>query len=154
MTKKIKICLACSAGGHLTEMIQLKECYDKYDHFFITFKREDTIELSDSDKTYFVSDTSRSLVDFVRCCIQTLRILFKERPNIVISTGAGVAVPACYLSKILFRTKIVFLESFCRTNTPSFSGKLVYLVSDKFFVQWEELLEKYGSKAEYFGGVI
>lgn len=152
--KKLNVCLACSAGGHLTEMLQVRGCYKKYPHFFITFNREDTVCLKKSENVYFVNDTSRSFLDFIKCNVQTFRILWKERPDVIISTGAGVAIPACYLGKLLFGAKIVFIESICRIEKPSFSGRLAYFVADKFFVQWKEMLKQYGKKTIYRGAVV
>lgn len=152
--RKSKICLTCSAGGHLTEILQLKECYKRCHHLFITFKREDTTELSKKEKMYFVDDPKRNLLSVFKCIFQTFKIIIKEKPNVIISTGAGVALPSCYISKLFFKSKIIFVESFCRTEEPSLSGKLVYPIADLFFVQWRRLLDKYGKKAIYRGAVI
>lgn len=147
-----KICLVCSAGGHLSEMVQLEGCYSKYDHFFITFRRPDTEELARKEKVHFIDDPGRSPIKFIKSLISGLRILLKERPDTIISTGAGVAIGPCYMGKLL-GSKIIFLESFCRIEVPSISGKLAYPIADLFFVQWKEMLEKYGDKAIYRGSV-
>lgn len=151
---KIKVCIASSAGGHLTEVLLIKKAYEKYDKFFVTFERENSIELANKEKVYFVEDPKRSLKKFIKCMFQTFQIMFKERPSVIISTGAGVAVPACFIGKLLFKSKIIFIESFCRITKPSLSGRLIYLISDLFFVQWQRLLKYYGSKACYRGAVI
>lgn len=153
-TNRLKLCLACSAGGHLTELSHLKECYSEYIHFFITFKRIDTIELKKYGKVYFVDDPERSLKGFIKCLIQSFKILLKEKPDVVISTGAGVAIPACYLSKIFFGSRVIFIESFCRIEKPSLSGRIIYPISDMFLVQWKSMLEKYGEKAIYRGAIV
>lgn len=151
---EIKVCIVCSAGGHLTEILQIRESFEKFTHFFITFKREDSLELSHERKVYFVEDPARNIINFLKCLFKTFFILMKEKPNVVISTGAGVAVPACFLGKLIFKTKIIFIESFCRIENPSLSGKLVYPISNLFFVQWKELLKFYGKKAIYKGAVV
>jgi UDP-N-acetylglucosamine:LPS N-acetylglucosamine transferase len=150
----MKICVVCSAGGHLTEILQIKESYENYDHFYITFKRENSIELAKKEKVYFVTDPGRSIKNLFKCIFQTFKILLKEKPNVIISTGAGVAVPACFIGKFLFRSKIIFIESFCRIKEPSWSGRLVYNIADLFFVQWKQLLRNYGEKAIYKGAVV
>ena len=150
----MKVCIASSAGGHLTELLQIKSVYEKYDHFFITFKRKNSVELAKNEKVYFVEDPSRNPFKLIKTLFQSFLILLKERPKVIISTGAGVAIPIIYLGKLLFRSRIVFIESFCRVSTPSLSGRLAYPIADKFYVQWEELLKAYGRKAEYKGAVI
>ena len=85
---------------------------------------------------------------------QSFKILWNERPKAIMSTGAGVAVPACFIGKIIFKSKIIFIESFCRIYRPSLTGRAIYSISNLFFVQWEELLKKYGDKAVFKGRVF
>lgn len=151
---KIKVCIVCSAGGHLTEILQIKESFEKFSHFFITFKREDTVEFGKNENIYFVENPGRNMASFLKCLFQNFLILLKERPKAIISTGAGIAIPTCYLAKILLKTKIIFIESFCRIKEPSLSGKIIYPISDLFFVQWKRMLKKYGKKAIYRGAVV
>jgi len=150
----MKVCIVCSAGGHLVEVLLLYDAYKKYEKFFITFKREDSLELVKKERVYFVEDPSRDIKKFIKCAFQTFRVMFKEKPNIIISTGAGVAIPTCYIGKFLLKSKIIFIESLCRITKPSLSGKLIYPISDLFFVQWKNLLKYYGSKAVYRGAII
>ena len=152
--KQGKICFVCSAGGHLTEILQIKECFSKYDNFYITFRRLNTEDLEKENKVYFVQDPKRNPINTLKCFSQTLSTLLEERPDIVISTGAGVAIPACYIAKLFLGSKIIFIESFCRVDTPSLSGKMIYPIADLFFVQWEQLLKKYGKRAIYRGAII
>jgi UDP-N-acetylglucosamine:LPS N-acetylglucosamine transferase len=77
-------------------------------------------------------------------------ILLKEKPDVIITTGAHTCVPMCYLGKI-FKKKIIYIESFAKVKTPNLSGKLVYPIADLFIVQWPELL-KYYPKGKYLGG--
>jgi UDP-N-acetylglucosamine:LPS N-acetylglucosamine transferase len=148
----MKICLACSSGGHLLQIMQLQKIYSKYDHFFLTFKRDMTENLAKKEKVYFVKDPKRNLLILILNFFQTFLILIKERPKIIISTGAGVAIFTCFLAK-LFGCKVIFLESFSRVNQPSITGKLVYFISDLFIVQWKYLLKFY-SKAIYGGSIF
>jgi len=150
----INICIACSAGGHLTEILQIRDAYEKYNRFYITFERENSKELAEREKVYFVEDPERSIKNLIKCIFQSFKILLKEKPKVILSTGAGVAVPTCFISKIFFKTKIIFIESFCRIDKPSLTGKLIYPIADLFFVQWKKLLKKYGDKAIYKGAVI
>ena len=152
--KRPKLCLICSAGGHLAEMSHLKKCYSKYPRFFITFERVDTKNLSKKERVYFIEDPGRSPIKFIRSLFQGFDVLKKERPDVMLSTGAGVAVGPCYMAKIFLKSKVIFLESFCRTEAPSLSGRLMYPVSDLFFVQWKNLLRNYGKKAIYRGAIV
>lgn len=69
-------------------------------------------------------------------------ILQKEKPDLIISCGAAVAVPFFYLGK-LFGAKLVYIEVFDRIDKPTVTGKMVYPVTDRFIVQWEEQKKVY-----------
>lgn len=83
--------------------------------------------------------------------IQAFFILLKIKPELIVSTGAGIAIPTCILGKILGK-KIVFIESFARIDFPSRTGKFMYKVADIFIVQHKSLL-KYYPKAIYGGWI-
>lgn len=148
----MKICLTCSPGGHLLQIKQLKSVYKKYDHFFLTFKELTTKNLGEKEKVHFIINPKRSFLDTLISFFQTLFIFLKEKPNLIISTGAGVTIPICYLAK-LFMRKVIYIESFSRVNHPSLAGRLGYLVADLFIVQWKPLLKFY-KKANYGGSIF
>jgi UDP-N-acetylglucosamine:LPS N-acetylglucosamine transferase len=81
------------------------------------------------------------------------RILLRERPDVLISLGAEIAIPFFYLAK-LFNIKTLFIESWCRISTLSKTGKLLYPIADEFWVQWPQLLSVAGPKAHYKGAVV
>lgn len=149
---KPKIALACSAGGHLTELSQLAPFYDQYEHFFVTFKRPDSDELAKTKKVFFVERPARNPFKTIHNFWQSWKILQKEKPNLVLSTGADVAIPILLLGKLLGK-KVIFVESFCRTEQPSWSGRMAYLFSDLFIYQWKEL-EAFFPKGKFGGSVF
>jgi beta-1,4-N-acetylglucosaminyltransferase len=150
----LKICLICSAGGHLTQMLRLMPAFEGRDYFFVTFKAESSRHL---ERAYFLEYKEgyiRERLTWLKTIFTALRILAKERPNVVISTGGGeIAVPFCYAGKLL-GAKVILIETLTRVTTRSAAGRLVYPIADLFLVQWESLLEKYGRKAQYWGKVI
>ena len=150
LKRSMKLCLVCSAGGHLTEIVNLKGVYNKYDHIFVTVRKKQSEQLA--SKTYFIEDIIRKILPFVINFAQSLTILLKEKPDVVITTGAGTALPLCYLAKF-FRKKIIFIESFARVTSPSLFGKLLYPIADLTIVQWKYLL-KYYKKAIYGGPIF
>jgi len=151
MKKRLTVCLACSAGGHLKELMQIREVVEGHNVFFLTFMREDSKELG--GRVYFVSDPKRDPVKLLKNVLQSARVMIKERPDVVMTTGAGVAVPACYLGKLL-GARVIYIESLTRIDKSSLSGRVIYPISDLFFVQWKSLLPEYGKKAQYGGTVI
>ena len=152
ISKKPKICLACSAGGHLTEMVQLEPFYSKYNHFFISFEREDSRSLAKDETVFFIERPARNPVAAALSFFQALKIILMEKPGIVLSTGADAGLIACLAAKFAGK-KIVFIESFCRPVKPGISGRIAYLFADLFIYQWKDL-SKYYPKGIYGGSIF
>jgi beta-1,4-N-acetylglucosaminyltransferase len=151
MEKNEKIGLICSPGGHFVEILQLLEAMEGYSTFFLTYKEKATLNRKD---TYYLRNFVRTPFYFIVGILQILFIFLKERPKILFSTGAEIAIPSFYIGKFLFRTKLVYLECCAQVFTPSLTGRCVYPISDLFLVQWDPLLKQYGPKAKYVGGLI
>ncbi|MDD4251160.1 MAG: UDP-N-acetylglucosamine--LPS N-acetylglucosamine transferase [Candidatus ainarchaeum sp.] len=149
--KNKKICIAASAGGHLTEVLQLKEIWKGKDYFYISDNRINAISLYKKEKVYFILPPRRSYTKTGIAFIQTLLIFLKERPDIIISTGAEIGYPALMLGR-LFRKKTIYIETMSRIS-PSLCGKLVYPFVTNFYVQWPES-KKFFPKAKYVGSVF
>ena len=146
----MKICLVCSHGGHLSEILQLIDALEGHETFFITYDSSRTRNLK---RKYLLQNIGTNPWLMARAFVSTFRILLKEKPRLIISTGSEIAIPAFYLAKLL-RIKTVFIESWTRVDRPTGTGRIVYPVSDLFFVQWERLLSKYGKKAKYEGAIL
>jgi len=150
----MKICLACSHGGHFIEMMRLTDAFKEHDYFFVTYNSEATKNL---ENAYLIKSEGKGLkgkILLINTLIKAIKILIKEKPDAIISTGGGeIAVPFCYIGKIL-GAKVIFIDTLARITTPSGGGKLVYPIADLFLVQWKPLLKKYGKKAKYWGKVI
>lgn len=80
------------------------------------------------------------------------KILRKEKPDFIISSGAAVAVPFFYLGK-LFGAKTIYIEVFDRIDHATLTGRMVYPVTDRFIVQWEEQKKVY-KKAINLGSIF
>jgi UDP-N-acetylglucosamine:LPS N-acetylglucosamine transferase len=146
-----KIGLLCSAGGHYTEMLQLEEAFKEYPKFLLTYREVSTMDQKD---TYYIQNILRSPWTFINGVVKIFLVLLRERPNILFSTGSEIAAPAFYLGKLIFRTKLIYLECSAQVFRPSLTGRFVYPITDLFLVQWRPLLKRYGPKAKYVGGLI
>ncbi|MCO4635039.1 polysaccharide biosynthesis protein CpsF [Streptococcus infantarius subsp. infantarius] len=150
-----KVCFVSSSGGHWEELLCLEKVSKKFNSFYVTEKGGQSLEFKNK-KLYNVSQTNRRepffIAKFLLICFLAFKILFKEKPDVIISTGALISVPFCVIGKIL-GSKIIFIESFARVNNKSLSGKIIYPISDLFIVQWESMLKKY-PKAKYYGGIF
>lgn len=148
---KSKVCVVCSAGGHLSEAIEaLVETGEP--KYFITFGEPHARMRLKDEEAYFIVDPHTSLLKYLLNFIQSLALYAWKRPKIIFSTGSGIALATCILGK-LFRSKIIYLETGARINTPSRTGKFMYRLADVFIVQWKPLLEYY-PEARYVGPLI
>jgi len=80
------------------------------------------------------------------------QVLRREKPDLIISSGAAIAIPFFYLGKF-FGSKLIYIEVFDRIDKLTITGRLAYVVADCFIVQWEELRKKY-PKAVCFGSIF
>src|SRR3989304_1528298 len=97
----MKICLVSSSGGHLTLLYALRPCWIKYERFWVTFAKEDALSILEGERTYWAHfPTNRNVKNLIKNLFLAFRILKREKPDIIISTGAGVAVPFFWLGKL------------------------------------------------------
>lgn len=147
---KLKICLVSSSGGHYEQLMKLRVLLDKYSGIIVTEKT-----LINNKADYYFPQVNRkeikTIFKMINIIFKSIRILLKERPDVIISTGALSCIPICLIGKILGK-KIIFIESFAKVNSPTLTGKYIYKFADLFIIQWEELKEYYPNAI--YGGSI
>lgn len=149
----MKICLVGSSGGHLTHLFMLKPFWQNWERFWVTFDKEDARSILEGERMYPCHyPTNRSLKALIINTRIAWKMLRKERPDLIISSGAAVAVPFFYIGKLL-GAKLIYVEVFDRIDKPTMTGKMVYPITDRFIVQWEEMKEVY-PKAVNLGSIF
>ncbi|MBI2423144.1 MAG: glycosyltransferase [Candidatus Hydrogenedentes bacterium] len=146
----IKICLVCSHGGHLNEMQQLLPAFEGHETFYFTYDAATTRLL---DRAYLAPNMARNPVELLKNLVRVTRIFRKERPDLIVSTGAEIALPAVFIGK-LFRIPVLYIECGAQVVRPSFTGRIMYWIADEFYIQWPELRRVYGSRARLQGSLI
>ena len=150
---EIKVCLVGSSGGHLTHLYMLKPFWKDKNRFWVTFDKEDARSLLEGEKVYpCYFPTNRSIKALIKNTKIAWDVLHKEKPDLIISCGAAVAVPFFYIGKMM-GAKLVYIEVFDRIDKPTMTGKMVYPIVDKFVVQWEEQKKVY-PKAVNLGSIF
>jgi beta-1,4-N-acetylglucosaminyltransferase len=146
----MKIGIISSCGGHLTEVRILLSEYQKYNHFYVI---NHSIELPADmiHRTYFIAHSERDWKFFLNL-YQAFKILLFEKPDILLSTGAGPIVPFALIAKFIIKTKLIYIETMASVDKPSLTGRIMYYLSDYFFYQWPQL-RKYFPKGRY-GGLL
>ena len=149
--KETRICIVSSCGGHLTEVRALRSAYEDYDHFFVV---NDRIDLPDDmkDRTVFIVHAERDykvLINFVEAFLTCLR----RRPTVILSCGAGPAVPFAIVGRYLFGTRVIYLETITSVTRASMTGRIMARVAHRFFYQWESLRAIF-PRGEYAGPLV
>jgi UDP-N-acetylglucosamine:LPS N-acetylglucosamine transferase len=153
MEKNLKICLAASAGGHLTQLLKLAQSWEGYNVFFVTTGHAVANELQKRGKVYIVGECNRrQLLKTIKVFLKCIKIMLKERPNVMLSTGAAVGCMLCFLGK-LRGAKVIWVDSIANVRRLSMSGQIIRPFADLFLTQWPELADK-GKRICYVGELI
>jgi beta-1,4-N-acetylglucosaminyltransferase len=140
--------LVCSSGGHLDQLMRLRSWWGQGERHWVTFALPDAeSRLGGETTTWAYFPTTRNLKNFVRNLFLARRVLRQVRPDVIISTGAGLAVPFFLLARF-YGARTVFLEVFDRVDSTTLTGRLCRPLADLFLVQWPE------QQALYRGSVL
>ena len=144
------VLLVASSGGHLLQLVQLLGVWPSDQRVWVAFDTADARSLLRGERVWYAHHpTNRSVRNLLRNFVLAVRLIRKVRPRAVVTTGAGVAVPFCYVGR-LFGSRVVYIESMARISQPSLTGRLVYPIATSFFVQWPELQARF-RRARYEG---
>ena|SRR5437867_7470481 len=146
----MKLCIVTSCGGHLTEVRALKPAYDKYKHFYVV-NEQIALPYDMEGKTYFIRHSERDWLFFLNLW-EAWKILQKEKPQLILSAGAGPVVSFALVGKLL-GIRSIFIETFTRVTKPSLTGRIMYWIADRFFYQWKPL-ESYFPRGIYGGPLV
>lgn len=134
-------------------MLALKPAWEEFDRAWITLPSvEVDTALVGEEYRLAHAPTNRSIKNLLRNVALAWRILRRQPPDLILSTGAGVSVPFFLVGKVL-GIPLVYVESVTRTEGLSLSGRMVYPLADRFFVQWPESAAK-ARRAEFAGSVL
>lgn len=151
--KDIKVCFAASSGGHLEQLLTLKPLMERYDSFILTEKTAYGAKLP--VRARYVKQVNRHEASFLPRMASnyaaSLKIWREERPDVIVCTGVLATIPFCLVGKAR-GAKLVYIESFAKTDSPTMTGELLSKRADRFYVQWESMLKVYPS-ARFVGGV-
>jgi len=144
--------LVASSGGHLLQLVHLSAGLPDLHWRWIAFDTPDARQLlTGRDVVYAHHPTNRNIGNLLRNIRLAWMLVRRERPRVVISTGAGVAVPFLWVARI-FGARVIYVESFARTSGLSLTGRLVRPIVHRLFVQWPGALA--GRKTEYVGSLF
>ena len=154
MDKNKKLCFAASSGGHLEQIMMLTPLMDKYQSFIVTEKTPYSPDFKGRRVLYLKQINRREWKFpflFLWNTAAAIKILMKEKPDVIISTGVLAVIPLCILGK-MFGKKLVYIESFAKVTSPTISARIAYRFADRFYVQWKTMLKVFPD-AVFLGGI-
>ncbi|ESO88250.1 hypothetical protein LOTGIDRAFT_165683 [Lottia gigantea] len=181
-TEPASIVAVVGSGGHTREMLRLMSALSgNYSprHYVVAYtdsisenkvhSLEDNLRKKKNLKNeYLIHKIPRcrevnqswftSFVCTVYSVLYCIPLMFICRPEIVLCNGPGTCIPVCLIGWLLkfigfVKTRIIYVESICRVERLSMTGKLLYNFADNIIVQWPELQVKY-PKCEYYGRLV
>lgn len=145
--------LVASSGGHLAQLLALRPWWQDRRRTWVTFGTEDArSQLDDEQAAWAHHPTTRNIPNLVRNFILAVRVMRRDRPDVVVSTGAAVAFPFFIVAKVM-RVPTVYIEVYDRLDSPTLTGRLCRPITDLFCVQWEEQTRFY-PRAQVIGSLL
>jgi UDP-N-acetylglucosamine:LPS N-acetylglucosamine transferase len=145
--------LVASSGGHLAQLLALRPWWQDRRRTWVTFGTEDARSQLDGERAVWAHHpTTRNVRNLVRNFTLAVRVMRRDRPDVVVSTGAAVAFPFFLVAKVM-RVPTVYIEVYDRLDSPTLTGRLCRPITDLFCVQWEEQTRFY-PRAQVIGSLL
>jgi beta-1,4-N-acetylglucosaminyltransferase len=140
-SNRADLLLVCSTGGHLLQLVALRDSWQRFTRAWVTFDKSDARSLLASERVHYAhGPTNRNLKNMLRNLLVAWRVVAEVRPKVVLTTGAGVAVPFAWVAR-LRGAKVVYVESMARIEGPSLTYRLIAPIAARRYVQWPELAD-------------
>jgi UDP-N-acetylglucosamine:LPS N-acetylglucosamine transferase len=146
-----KVLAVASSGGHWVQLRRVTPAFAESEVVYVTVLESYRSQVPEN-KFYTVKDATRwNKVGLIVLALQLAWIIVKEKPDVVISTGAAPGYFAILLGR-LFRAKTIWIDSMANIEELSMSGSRVGRYADLWLTQWPHLARSEGP--HYAGGVL
>jgi beta-1,4-N-acetylglucosaminyltransferase len=136
----VDVLLVCSSGGHLLQLLALREAWQDFSHAWVTDDTPDTRSALDGERVLFAyGPTCRNVTTMLRNARLARRVMRRLRPAVVLTTGAAIAVPFSWVARAS-GVSVVYVESVTRVYRPSLTARMVAPIASRLYVQWPELV--------------
>jgi len=138
------VLLVTSNGGHLDQLTRLRPWWSQHDRTWVSFDTPDARSVLRDEPNVVIAyhPTTRNAVNALRNLRLAWRVLRDIRPDVVVSAGAGVAVPFFVLARLL-GIATAYLEVYDRIDNATLTGRLVTPFADAVLLQWEQQRQLY-----------
>lgn len=126
------------------QLLELRSAWEPFPRIWVTFDKSDTRSLLREERVvHAFGPTNRHVPNLLRNLVLALRVLRRERPSAILTTGAGLSVPFVWMARLL-GVPSVYVESFTRIDGLSLSGRMIRPIAERVYVQWPEVAESVG----------
>ena len=133
-----RVLLVCSSGGHLAQLEQLRPWWSSLERTWVCPPTDDVRStLVGEDVVEGHHPTTRNLPNLLRNVALAVRTIRRVRPDVVVSDGAGLAVPFFWAARAA-GVRTAYLEVYDRVDGPTLTTRLVRPVCDLLMVQWPD----------------
>jgi UDP-N-acetylglucosamine:LPS N-acetylglucosamine transferase len=145
-----RVLAVASSGGHWVQLRRLTPAFDGHDVAYVTTDPGHRSEVGTA-RFYVARDANRwNKLALVRCAARILWVLLRERPTVVVSTGAAPGYLAIRFARLL-GARTVWIDSVANVEELSMSGRMASATADLCLTQWPHLAE---GQVRYLGAVL
>jgi UDP-N-acetylglucosamine transferase subunit ALG13 len=153
MTPLVDLLVVCSSGGHLFDAVAVSPAWRDRSRAWVSFDKADVRSLLRDERVYIAhGPTNRNLPNLLRNLVLAWTIVRRTRPRVLLTTGAGVAVPFAWIAR-LRGACVIYLECGGRVDRPSLSARMIAPVANAIYAQWPELAAAW-KRARYAGNAL
>jgi UDP-N-acetylglucosamine transferase subunit ALG13 len=142
-----KVLLVCPSGGHLSQIRALASSYIGHPHFYVI--NMPIVEAPDMQGRTQIITLSQRDWKFLINLFEAYSIIRREKPRVILTTGGGFSVAFTLVGK-LFGVKTVYVETVAKVTVPTETGRIMYILADRFFYQWP-YLKSFFPRGKYVG---
>lgn len=140
--KRPLVLLVATPGGHLSQLKLIAPCFESFDRRWVSTEHA-SVDVGADQLVFGHGPTTRNIGNFLRNLVVAWREIRSQKPDLIVSTGAGLAVPFFLLARLL-GVRTMFLEVYDRIDSKTLTGRLVRPLATEFLVQWPEQRDVYG----------
>lgn len=150
MERKIKVLSIASVGGHWVQLLRLSAAFKDMELIYMS-TNSDFESMVKGHKFFTVTDASRwNKFLLIKCFFEVFWIILKEKPDVVITTGAAPGLMGIIAGRIR-GSRTIWVDSIANVEELSMSGKIAQRFASRVYTQWPELQS---NRIVYAGNVL
>lgn len=146
-----RVLAAASAGGHWEQLMLLRSAFGQNEVCFVTTDKSMAEFHGITDAVAIIDCNKSKPIHALICLAQAIAVALRERPDVVISTGAAPGL-FCALAGRLLGAKVLWIDSLANAEQLSMCGSLSRFISHETLTQWEHLADAH--RVTHAGSVL